>query len=133
MKALIFNGQVVELNETGFPVAPALTWVDCSPEVKVNWLYSDGIFSAPPVSIKLPPKIVSMRQARLALLQAGLLSAVNTAIEAMPGDAGEAARIEWEYATEVHRDKALVQSLALALSLTETQLDDLFTAAEATP
>jgi response regulator RpfG family c-di-GMP phosphodiesterase len=49
----------------------------------------------------------------------------------MTGDAGEAARIEWEYATEVNRDKELVQSLALALSLTETQLDELFTAAAA--
>jgi hypothetical protein len=130
MKALILDGKVVELNETGFPVAPALTWVDCSPEVKVNWLYSDGIFSAPPAPIKSPPKIVSMRQARLALLQAGLLSTVNTAIAAMTGDAGEAARIEWEYATEVNRDKALVQSLALSLNLTETQLDNLFIAAE---
>jgi hypothetical protein len=131
MKALIFNGEVIELNETGFPVAPALTWVDCSPEVEVNWTYSNGTFSAPTVVTKSAPKVVSMRQARLALLNAGLLSTVNTAVAAMTGDAGEAARIEWEYATEVNRDKELVQSLALALSLTETQLDDLFTAAAA--
>jgi len=131
MKALIFNGEVIELNETGFPVAPALTWVDCSSEVEVKWTYSNGTFSAPAVVIKPPPKIVSMRQARIALLNANLLSAVNTAVAAMTGDAGEAARIEWEYATEVNREKELVQSLALALSLTETQLDNLFTAAAA--
>lgn len=131
MKALIFNGEVIELNETGFPVAPTLTWIDCSSEVKVKWTYSDGTFSAPSVTTNLAPKIVSMRQARLALLNAGLLTSVNTAVAAMTGDAGEAARIEWEYATEVNREKELVQSLALALSLTETQLDELFTAAAA--
>ena len=53
-----------------------------------------------------------MRQARLALLGAGKLAEVNTAIAAMPGAAGEAARIEWEYSGEVHRDKALIQALA---------------------
>lgn len=73
----------------------------------------------------LIPTVVSMRQARLALLQAGLLTAVNTAINT----AEEAVKIEWEYATEVKRDHALVQSLASALSLTETQLDELFTLA----
>lgn len=69
---------------------------------------------------------VTMRQARLALLQAGLLGAVNQAVAAMPGVEGEAARIEWEFSTTVERHRPLVQSLVGALNLTETQLDDLF-------
>ena len=77
------------------------------------------------------PQVVSMRQARLALLVAGLLAAVNTAIAAMPGAAGEAARIEWEYSGEVHRDKALIQALAPVLGLTDAQLDALFVTAAA--
>ncbi len=77
------------------------------------------------------PQAVSMRQARLALLGDGLLSQVNTAIASMPGAEGEAARIEWEYAHEVRRDSALVQSLVLALGMNDAGLDALFTAAAA--
>ena len=75
------------------------------------------------------PQVVTMRQARLALLGAGLLSQVNSAIANMPGVEGEAARIEWEYAQEVRRDSALVQSLAPALGMNDTGLDAIFTAA----
>lgn len=75
------------------------------------------------------PTIVSMRQARLALLQSGLLSSVDAAIATLPSPQKEAAQIEWEYSQEVHRDKALVGMLAPALGLNESQLDDLFTLA----
>lgn len=68
------------------------------------------------------PSIVSMRQARLALLQWGLLSQVNTVIST----ADEATKITWEFSTEVQRDNALVSSLSLALGLTAQQIDELF-------
>jgi hypothetical protein len=83
---------------------------------------------APEVTI---PRAVTMRQARLALLQAGKLVDVNAAIASMAGAAGEAARIEWEYSQEVHRDRALVKSLAPVLGMTDAQLDSLFIAAAA--
>jgi hypothetical protein len=70
-------------------------------------------------------KVVSMRQARLALLQAGLLTSVEEAVAA--GD--EAGKITWEYATEVKRDDPLVTNLSAALDLTEGQLDNLFSLA----
>jgi preprotein translocase subunit SecE len=91
----------------------------------------DGEFVALPPTITPPqvPDAVSMRQARLALLGAGLLAQIDAAIAAMPDVAGEAARIEWEYATEVRRDSALVSGMAAALSLTDAQLDQLFVAA----
>jgi hypothetical protein len=72
------------------------------------------------------PSVVSMRQARLALLQAGLLDDVTAAIEAMPSPQKEAAQIEWEYSQEVHRDKPLVQALAPALGLDDDAIDQLF-------
>ena len=77
------------------------------------------------------PTVVTMRQARLALLANGLLAQVETAIEALPSPQKEAARIEWDYSSEVHRDKPFVQSLAAALSLTPAQLDALFVQAAA--
>ena len=78
-----------------------------------------------------PPTRVTMRQARLALLAAGMLASVNAALEAAPGAAGEAARIEWEYATTVERDSPLIAGFAAALSMTDAQLDALFFAAAA--
>lgn len=75
------------------------------------------------------PQVVSMRQARLALLGAGALASVNSAIANMAGTDGEAARIEWEYAQEVRRDSPLVQSLVPALGMTDAELDELFTRA----
>lgn len=73
------------------------------------------------------PEVVTMRQARLALLGAGLLAQVNTAVANMPGAEGDAARIEWEYAQEVRRDSPLVAALSAAFGWTSAQLDDLFT------
>lgn len=76
------------------------------------------------------PRVVTMRQARLALLQQGLLQRVNDFVAALEGDTGQAARIEWEYSQEVWRDKALVRLLTPALELTEQQVDDLFVLAK---
>lgn len=75
------------------------------------------------------PKVISMRQARLALLGAGLLAGVDAAIAAMPGAEGDAARIEWEYAQEVRRDSPLLAGMMAALGLTSEQVDGLFVAA----
>ena len=72
------------------------------------------------------PEVVTMRQARLALLGAGLLAQVNTAVANMPGAEGDAARIEWEYAQEVRRDSPLVAALSVALGLTDETLDNLY-------
>lgn len=72
------------------------------------------------------PAVVTMRQARLALLQNGMLTQVNTAVANMPGAQGDAARIEWEFSSTVERNRPLVQALGAALGLTDAQLDDLF-------
>ena len=69
---------------------------------------------------------VEMRQARLALLEQGLLTQVNNAVATMPGELGNKARIEWEFSKAVRRDKPLVQVVAASLGLTSQQIDDLF-------
>lgn len=94
------------------------------------WLDAGNVMQDPQ-----SPKItkVTMRQARLALLGAGKLPAVNAAIAAMQGAQGEAARIEWEYSQEVQRDRGLVIQMGASLGMTEEQLDALFTAAAAIP
>ncbi len=75
---------------------------------------------------------VTMRQARLALLGAGLLDDVDAAIQAIADPVQrKAAEIEWEYAQTVDRDSAFTQQLAGGLNLTAEQLDSLFTQAAA--
>ena len=86
-----------------------------------HWEIVPGEVPSDPV-----PKVVSMRQARLALLGAGLLAQVNTAVANMPGAEGDAARIEWEYAQEVRLDSPLVAGLSAALGLTDETLDNLY-------
>ena len=75
------------------------------------------------------PSVVTMRQARLAMLDTGVLTSVSDALAAMTGPTGEAARIEWEYSPTLKRDHPLVASLSAALGLTSAQLDGLFTVA----
>jgi hypothetical protein len=87
-----------------------------------------GLGSIPP---EPAPEAITMRQARLALQTAGLLTQVNAAIAAMTGAVGEAARIEWEFSSTVERHKPLVIALAPVLGMTDAQLDDLFIAAAA--
>lgn len=86
--------------------------------------------SPPPVDAGVP-RVVTMRQARLALLGAGLLQQVDLAIDALPEPQRSAARIEWDYSSEVHRDRAFVQQLGHALGLSDEQLDALFIQAAA--
>lgn len=79
-----------------------------------------------PYNVTLIPQSVTMRQARLALMQSNLLAQVDTIIAAMLSPQKEAAQIEWQYSSEVHRNKALVLSLGPALGLNDAQLDQLF-------
>lgn len=81
----------------------------------------------------LVPESVTMRQARLAMLGAGILDDVEALIAQMPGDEGRAARIDWEYALDVRRDWPLIDGLGSQLGLSEQQIDDLFVAAAAVP
>lgn len=115
-------------------------FVQVPDEVVDGWVLVGGLWSAPAAPVPYVPtpeeiataelaafkatvpQIVTMRQARLALLAANKLDAVTTAIAA----AGAAAQIEWDYATEVHRDAGLVPQMALVLGMTEKEVDDLF-------
>lgn len=68
------------------------------------------------------PQQVTMRQARLALLNAGLLDDVEAVIAA----AGREAQLEWEYAAVVDRSNLAVANVQQQEALTDAQIDDLF-------
>lgn len=128
MKALISpqeNNCIAEVSEKDFPIAFPLYWVDCPSNCTTEWSF-DGInFNEPVIPTPESPSIVSMRQARLALLQVDLLNSVEEAI----ANGSKADQITWEYATEVRRDDSLVVNLSVTLGLSKQQLDDLFTLA----
>lgn len=90
-------------------------------------LGSDGLPReyVPPATPEAP-RSVTMRQARLALLEAGKLAGVDAAIAAMPSPQKEAAQIEWEFAATVNRDSPFLQDLAGAIGLDDAHLDQLF-------
>ena len=97
----------------------------------VAWVDAGNTPEPAPAVMPGVPQIVTMRQARLALLGAGLLPVVDAAIAALPSPQKEAALIEWDYSSEVHRNRAFVLTLAAALNLSTEQLDSLFTQAAA--
>lgn len=98
---------------------------------KVIQLDQDGnpILVDPPL-INVIPSVVTMRQARLALLSTGFLDDVNAVLNAIADESQrQAAIVEWEYAATVDRDSKLVTNLASALQLDNQQLDELFISA----
>lgn len=87
-----------------------------------DWVASYVSPDPEPVQV---PQVVTIRQAKLALLQAGLLDDVDAAV----AQADRATQIEWEYATEVRRGWPTLLTLQTALGLTEQQVNDLFISA----
>jgi hypothetical protein len=80
---------------------------------------------------ELVPQEVSPRQIRLALLAGGITPAfISAQIAAMPEPQRSAAQIEWEYATVIRRDHAMLNAMAVSMGMTDAQVDDLFRAAE---
>jgi hypothetical protein len=90
-------------------------------------------FTEAELSVKLEARralmVVTMRQARLALLQQGLLASIQPAIDALDEPHRSAANIEWEYSQTVERTRPFVLTLGEALELTDDDLDALFTLA----
>jgi hypothetical protein len=74
---------------------------------------------APPSSV---PERVTPRQARLALLNVGLLDTVEAKLRGK----NRAAQIAWDYATEFNRNDPLITTIAKELNLTDAALDLLF-------
>jgi len=76
-----------------------------------------------PEPADIPPVVIptlTMRQARLALLDAGLLDEVEAAITTPEN------RIWWDYSTTVERSHPLVNAVLAALGKTESEIDSMF-------
>lgn len=92
----------------------------------------DGATFTRPVKPRRVPREVPMLAALLALSDIGIEEAdVDAVITAMPaGREKKQTRIWWKRSQTIRRNSPRVAALAPALGLTDTQLDDLFIAAE---
>lgn len=112
-----------------FPFGYADQFIEVPDDAQNGWLW-DGVNATEPVIENLQaqvPQQVSMRQARLALLDAGLLDDVEAIITA----AGRAAQIEWEYAATVDRNHPVIAVVQQQQDMTDSQIDALFISAAA--
>lgn len=105
--------------------AASIVW---SPEHK-GWLCDNAVynFGDRPVTLHAPPEWITKRQAKLALLGAGLLTNIEAAIAA----SSQAVQITWNDATVFYCNDPLIAALAGGLGLSEDDIDDLFIAGSA--
>lgn len=116
-------------------VPPTLSTAETEGAQRANWTGAAWVsraYTAPPPA---PPTIsvpqqVTRRQARQALLLAGLLGSVQPAIDAIE-DATQRglAQIEWDDSQVFERQRPLLIALAAAIGLDSDDLDELFVTA----
>lgn len=123
----VTNDIIIRLEDGAFiPMDPA----NADYTAVLEWISQGNTIE--PVDVPMPsaPSSVTMRQARLALLQYGLLDLVDQSIAQIPDSTMRtAAKIDWEYAQTVDRDSLVTQQLAAMLGLSDGQLDQMFTLA----
>lgn len=96
------------------------------------WLRAWDVIALTPVEIEAAqkarvPQTVTRRQARQALLLAGLLDNVQPAIDSIANPVQRSmAQIEWDDSQQFERKRPLLIALAAALGLGEEALDNLF-------
>lgn len=127
-----WSGAVMEIADTeGAPAG----WTRAAPPELADgesalWVGGWLVVEEPPpfliVDDPCVPASVPMRNARLALSATGLLSTVQNYIASMAGQAGEEARIDWQFALNVRRDSPLVKEMIQALGKTDEEIDELF-------
>jgi len=64
MKALILNGRVADLHETGFEVHSSMSWVDCDDKVDVGWTYDGKTFKTNVIELTAEQKLNALRTER---------------------------------------------------------------------
>lgn len=127
--ALIEAGTVSVITTQAVQPAFPGNWVECTGQpVGPGAAYIGGIFTTAPAV----PVVVTKRQAREALIDAGLLAAAEAALNAIPDPVARAKALNnWEHAQEFERNHPLVLALGPALGLDAAGLDQLFATAAA--
>ena len=116
------------INLTEFDSWPVASTTVAVPPLVAGWfaIFNGAGWDTAMIRPIAVPQVVTMRQARLALLSEALLDDVDVALQALTEPSKSAAIIEWEYSQTVERNRPFVALLGDALGLNDTQLDDLF-------
>jgi hypothetical protein len=124
--AIIENGRVANVVEADEAFGTEQGWIPAPDEAGPGDLYDGQAFSRPPAVVTVPQE-VTRRQARQALLLAGILPNVQPAIDAI-ADATQRGliQIEWDDSQTFQRHRPALLQLAAALGLSSAQLDELF-------
>lgn len=122
--AIVEDGKVVNLAVADAPLEA--NWIAFDDAVNIGDLWDGQTFTPGPAPQPAVPSSITPRQARLALLGAGMLATVEGAFAQLPEPQKTAASIEWEYATSIERTSPLVSQFGPMLGLTEQQIDALF-------
>lgn len=125
--AIVASGKVVNLIVAANAQAlPGVTLFAAPDSVGIGDNHDGATFTRPP-TVVVVPQVVSMRQAREALIDAGLHDQVDALIAAMPAGPGRAkTKNWWERSATVERSHRVVMQLAPGLGLDEAGLDALF-------
>lgn len=124
--AVIEDGVVTNLADATAEFAAMQGWVPAG-NATFGDLWDGKTFSKPPAPAPIVPTAVSARQAKRALLEAGLLDDVQLAIDNIPDDLDRRrVQIDWDESTEFRRDWPALTVLAAAMKLDEGTLDALF-------
>ncbi len=127
--AYVQNNTAVEVVQSNphmlFVPHYATQFIEVADKVQAGWKLVDGEWTEPEPVIYTHQE-VTMRQARLALLENGLLANVQPAINSLPEPDKTKAQIEWEYSNALQRGNPFVATLGTALGLNEEALDNLF-------
>lgn len=127
--AYIENNTAVEVVEADpfmlFVPHYAAKFVEVDETCKAGDNLVNGVWTTP-TPVTIIPQEITMRQARLVLLEHGLLANVQTAINSLPEPNKTKAQIEWDYSNALQRDNSFVAVLGAALGLTDEDVDNLF-------
>ena len=126
--AIVEGGTVVNIiiadNDT--PLDATYFKIPDDLKVSIGWMWNGSNFLPAVDPSEFVPNDVSRFQARAALHIAGLLDDVEAAVAAAPDPL---VRIAWADAQSFERSSPTIATLAAAIGLSDTQVDDLFIAA----
>lgn len=129
---LTYEGYVLREDGAKIPVTEGSTdFPNTNPDFieYKDWLVAGGIPDQPDPDTEPVPEEVKLWQARIILHELGLLTRVESLLEALEEPMRSRAENIWEYAGTVERNNGIVLQLAQTIPLTSTELDKLFIAA----
>lgn len=116
----------------GLPAKALADLTQIFPEVVLEelGLEDTGFFPYEPLS---PVEVVPMYKVEKYLIKKGMLAQVEAALEALPGQNGELARVDWKRAPNLVKNSPLVRGIAAALDISDEMLDVMVREANALP